>query len=242
MDSIQETISQLATSFKERMDNFEGELQKGNPSSSNISSLSAEFATFKVFTINTLKVLQHQIELLQQSTDNIEMHSRRKILLLHGIIENKQEDIAAVITKLVVSKLKVDDFSPENIRRCHRMGKPPTSSKKPRPILVKLCDMTVRNKIWSAKAKLKGSGVTVSEFLTKMRHNTFMQARKRFGISKCWTQNGTIFVVGSDDIRHRVNLLSDLNNIPLQPRDEPHSNKDASVATKPRKAATSSRK
>ncbi|KAJ0180205.1 hypothetical protein K1T71_003609 [Dendrolimus kikuchii] len=240
MDSLQDTMSQLVTSFKQRMDNFEGELQKGH-SSTTLSSLAAEFSTFKVFTLNTLKVLQSQIELLQQSTDNMEMYSRRKILLIHGVKEDKQEDLVDIVSKLVISKLKLDDFSREHIRRCHRMGKPPSTSKKPRPILLKLSDISLRNLVWSAKSKLKGSGVTVSEFLTKMRHNTFMEARKRFGISKCWTQNGTIFVTAADDNRFRIKQLSDLDNIAL-PREDPQSNKDAPAATKTRRAATTSKK
>lgn len=241
MDALQETMSQLVTSFKQRMETFESELQKGHSSTTTLSSLSAEFYSFKTFTLNTLKVLQQQIELLQHSTDNLEMYSRRKFLLLHGVSEEKKEDITTVVTKLVVTKLKIEGFCLKDISRCHRMGKPP-SSKKPRPILLKLSDITVRNNIWSAKSKLKGSGVTVSEFLTKLRHNIFMQARKRFGVSRSWTQSGTIFVLDAEDARHRIKQLAELDNIiPLQ-REDSQSNKDATATTKTRRAATTSKK
>lgn len=193
----------------------------------------------KTFMLNTVKVLQQQIDLLQQSTEHIEMHSRRKVLLLHGITEDKAENVAALVSKVVISKLKIDGFKAENIRRCHRMGKAPLSSGKPRPILFKLCDTTVRNKIWMAKTKLKGTGVTLSELLTKNRHNLFMQARQRFGISKCWTQNGIIFVSGPDNTRHRINQLTDLNKIVLPVIDVPQASKEAPVT---RKAASTVRK
>ncbi|XP_026733623.1 uncharacterized protein LOC113497968 [Trichoplusia ni] len=75
---------------------------------------------------------------------------------------------------------------------------------KPRPILLKLRDAEVRDRIWFEKTKLKGSGITLSEFLTKTRHDAFMMAREKFGISNCWTQRGEVFVLGADGTKRRV--------------------------------------
>ncbi|CAH2096631.1 unnamed protein product [Euphydryas editha] len=55
---------------------------------------------------------------------------------------------------------------------------------------------------------------TPSEFLTKVRHNAFLVARERARINKCWTREGTIFVVTSEVTRHRAECMADLDEIP----------------------------
>ncbi|CAF4803213.1 unnamed protein product [Pieris macdunnoughi] len=54
---------------------------------------------------------------------------------------------------------------------------------KPRPVLIKLREHCDKDKIWLPKSGLKGTGITISEFLTKTRHYLFMAARRHFGIS-----------------------------------------------------------
>lgn len=211
--SVQHMIGEL----KNRMEYFEGELQKNHTTQApNISSLAAEYASFKEFTMNTLRALQSQIELTARSIDQLEMRGRRKILLLHGVPEEQNENTAAVVMRVVTGNLKVQQLSRDDISRCHRMGR--SSSNRPRPILFKLRDVVVRDKIWFAKTNLKNSGITLSEFLTKARHEVFMKARQCFGVTKCWTREGNVYVVGPDGDRHRINWLGDLNAIAGQPQ------------------------
>ncbi|XP_026745500.1 uncharacterized protein LOC113506863 [Trichoplusia ni] len=104
----------------------------------------------------------------------------------------------------MLEHVKIADFpTVAAVRRCHRMGRNNNGSK-PRPILLKLRDVEVRDRIWFEKTKLKGSGITLSEFLTKTRHDAFMMAREKFGISNCWTRRGEVFVLGADGTKRRV--------------------------------------
>ncbi|KAJ0181493.1 hypothetical protein K1T71_003578 [Dendrolimus kikuchii] len=223
MDANQKAFAELCTMFTERMEAFEGELKNATPCNS-LATLAADFLTFKSFFLKSLQSLQDQMLKLSQSVDNLEMRSRRKILLLHGVPEEQQEDTADVIKNIVLTKFKLPDFKVDHISRCHRMGKYTATQSRPRPILFKLIDVSIRSKIWMAKTKLKGSGVTVSEFLTKyrhdlfmrMRHNVFLAARHKFGINKCWTREGSVYVVSVDGSRHRINSLSDLRKIPQE--------------------------
>lgn len=57
MEALLEAMSQVEWVFKERMDGFERELQKGTFINQFISFISC-IATFKAFIFNTLKVLQ----------------------------------------------------------------------------------------------------------------------------------------------------------------------------------------
>ncbi|KAJ0171014.1 hypothetical protein K1T71_013213 [Dendrolimus kikuchii] len=47
------------------------------------------------------------------------------------------------------------------------------------------------------------------------RHDLFMRARQEFGISKCWSRDGNIYVVGQDGSRHSISRIEDLSEINL---------------------------
>lgn len=211
MDALQNTISQLSTNFMQRMEQFEGELQKGTSSSFTLTTLAADFASFKTFILGSLHSLQDQLHLITQSVDLLEMRTRKKILLIHGIPEERHEDVESVVMKTINDKLKLDEFQPSDINRCHRMGKT-SSGGKPRPILLKLRDISMRNSIWFAKTSLKGTGITLSEFLTKARHSLFMQARKQLGITKCWTRDGAVYTLNPDGTKCRIDTPDMLDN------------------------------
>ncbi|KAJ0169188.1 hypothetical protein K1T71_015315 [Dendrolimus kikuchii] len=214
MEAIQESQAEIMMMFQQRMAQFENDLKNSSGSSqgsSNIASLSSEFSTFKNFVTQALGNLQRQIELLFQNIDRIEMHTRRKILLVHGVPESK-EDLAKSVVKVLQEHLKVPSFSEAAIRRCHRMGRQ-HEAKKPRPILVKFQEMSTRNDIWFSKTSLKGTGITISEFMTKHRHGIFIAARQKFGIGKCWTRDGLVYVLGPDGTQHRINSLAELSSI-----------------------------
>lgn len=224
------------------MSQFEGELQQLSSPSPDIANLASQFGTFKVFILQSLNNLQKQVEMLSQNVDHLEMHTRRKILLLHGLPEENDEDTAKVVVKLVTKQLKISNFNSEHIRRCHRMGQ--SESKKQRPILVKFNDLSMKNQIWFSKTHLKGSGITVSEFLTKMRHDLFLAARRKFGINKCWTRDGNVYVVSSEGVRTRVNTLGDLNSIPKLQSEapKPSTAKPSAVPPPKSKRPTAARK
>ncbi|KAF9811198.1 hypothetical protein SFRURICE_002567 [Spodoptera frugiperda] len=74
-------------------------------------------------------------------------------------------------------------------------------------------DVDTRDKVWYNKTKLKGTGITISEFLTKTRHQVFMAARNKFGVANCWTKAGHIYVLGPDGVRHRIASLTELRAI-----------------------------
>lgn len=207
---METTILDMQKYFEERMAKFELDLQK--KSSSSTGSLAEEFATFKSFVLQTLKSFSQQLEAVARKVDNIEMHSRRNMVLLHGVEEKKDEETDAVVAEVVKQHLKLDSFTAADIKRCHRMGRQ-TSNKKPRPILIKLRSSSIRDSVWFSKTKLKGSGITLSEFLTRSRHTAFMAAREKFGVTKAWTRQGFVYVLGTDGQRHRISSLGDLDRV-----------------------------
>ncbi|XP_059046972.1 uncharacterized protein LOC131842463 [Achroia grisella] len=212
MDALQGTFFSMMEQLNEKIQN---DLQKIStaPSTtpSTVSSITANFAVFQTFVTSTFCNLQQQLELLANQMDQFEMRSRRKILLLHGVQESSGSNTSQDVVKVVADKLKIPGFTVVNISRCHRVGR--TSGDKPRPILVKFSDLALRNKIWFAKTGLKDTGITVSEFLTKGRHEAFMCARRHFGIKKCWTRDGFVFIAGDDGTKHRITTITEVNKL-----------------------------
>ncbi|CAD0204874.1 unnamed protein product [Chrysodeixis includens] len=212
MEALQETLSGMMTMFQSRMSNFEAELKKSTGTTYSTDTLAEDFILFKKFVVESLSCLQQQMKSLAQGMDNLEMRGRRKMLLIHGVAEQAKEDTVQLVAEVVRCHLKLADFSTTNVGRCHRMGRQAGTSK-PRPIVCKLRDVGVRDSIWFAKTKLKGTGITVSEFLTTNRHQLFMAARDKVGVNRCWTKQGHIYVLGADGSRQRLRTTEDLVKI-----------------------------
>lgn len=172
-----------------------------------LASLSREFNDFKCLSWQTLKILKTQTELLLQGLDRHETASRRKVLLFHGLAESKEVDIEDKILHILTDQLKLSDITSEHISACHRLG---SNSNKPRPVLVRFQNYKHRSMVWSSKASLKSTGVTVSEFLTKTRHEVFVGARKHFGVKQSWTSEGKIVILLPDKSRRKIELMSEL--------------------------------
>ncbi|KAG7302625.1 hypothetical protein JYU34_012572 [Plutella xylostella] len=210
MENIKESIAEMMGQLNVRMASFEAQMNKA-PASPSATGLATEFAAFRSFTVSAFNMLQKQVEMLARGMDHLDMRSRRKILLVHGIPEAKKEDVASTAVRVIAQHVAGPElFCTDDIARSHRMGR---IGDKPRPILVKFKDLALRNNVWFAKAKLKGSGVTLSEFLTKPRHEAFMQARQRVGVKQCWTRDGCVVVLGADGKQHRIVSLAELDQV-----------------------------
>ncbi|KAG7300575.1 hypothetical protein JYU34_014870 [Plutella xylostella] len=216
MDTLKQSLADLSTHFSTSMAAFQEGLQNSQVTPST-ERLAADFATFRAFILTALESLQQQVTLMAQQMDRQEMHSRRKMLLLHGVKEEKDEDTAAVVVKVMGDHLKASaSFNASDISRCHRKGR--LVGDKPRTILVKFKNVATRDQIWFGKTGLKGSGMILSEFLTKPRHDAFMAARQRVGVSRCWTRNGVVVVQSPDGKQHRVATLGELDKVcPAKP-------------------------
>ncbi|XP_061713066.1 uncharacterized protein LOC133521947 [Cydia pomonella] len=210
MDSLKQSMAEMTETFNTRMAGFQKLIEKAAPNNPTIASVSAEFHTFKLFIKTTLEAMQKQIQLLSMQLDQQDMRSRRKMLLLHGVPEAEQESTLSLVELLnghLEEKLTVND-----VKRCHRLGQPRKNIN--RCILVKFSDVSVRNSVWFDKKRLKGSGVTLSEFLTKPRHEVFMAARERLGVRRCWTRDGNVYVLDAADKRHCVTSVAEVEQFP----------------------------
>ncbi|XP_048487389.1 uncharacterized protein LOC125490924 [Plutella xylostella] len=230
MDSIKKSMEELKDLFNVQMSVFHDEVLQKSPQTPTITGLAAQFTSFRTFMMSALGSLQQQVDMLARAADEQETRTRRKMLLIHGIKEAAKENTTAVVLKVVAERLGDPELlCKEDVRQCHRMGR--SMGDKPRPILLKLKDVPLRNSLWYSKTKLKGTGVTMSEFLTKPRHDAFLAARERVGVSRCWTRDGSIFVLDPEGKRHRVVTTSELNAV-CPPTSKAYDNSKQSTSSK----------
>ncbi|KAJ8721064.1 hypothetical protein PYW08_006529 [Mythimna loreyi] len=208
-------VEELSSTFASRMTQYEEELKNATSEASHktISSLSRDFIEFKGLVWKTLSSLKAQMELLVLGLDRHEMASRSKILLLHGLSEDKGADSLASVLSITSKNLEMASVTAKDITSCHRLG---SNTSKPRPILIRFESRIVRNEVWRSKTKLKGSGLTLSEFLTKPRHEIFVNARKRFGLHKCWTSDGKIIIQISANTRKKIESAGEYRELVAQ--------------------------
>lgn len=197
----------------DKMTDFEVRLQKATSVSpiegTDLPILSRDFAQFKALVWKALSNIKAQTELLALGLDRHETFLRRKTLLIHGVAETKEEKLYEVVNKLVTHKMQVE-LTTNDLQTCQRLGPAAETRKKPRAILVRFRDLDSRRAAWDAKTLLKGTGITISEFLTKTRHKVFTEARQRFGIRNCWSADGRIIVLLPDKTRRRIESEAEL--------------------------------
>ncbi|KAI5642134.1 sperm tail domain-containing protein [Phthorimaea operculella] len=184
MEQIKESMEFLAASVHSRMAAFEEELKKDPTKKDTVNSIATEFQSFRTFVVASLGALQKQIGMLTDDLDAMEMRTRRKMLLLHGVPEEKDEDTIAVVVTVVNEHLSLPELNTKT-----------------------------RDDAWMHKVGLKGTGITVSEFLTPRRHRLFKAAHLKFGVTKCWTREGRIIYLAPDGKRHTISSRQHLETL-----------------------------
>lgn len=227
LDDIVNMITTRMASIEERLDKA---TSSSEPVHTDVTTLSREFVDFKTFVWKTLTLYKSQLEFLSLGHERHEIYLRKKVLLFHGVPDAKTEKIHDVIKKVIVDQVGISEFTGDSVQSCFRLG---NNTNKPRPVLIRFKDLELRQLIWDNKTSLKGSGITISEFLTKSRHNIFMEARRHFGMHNCWSSDGKIVILLPDKSRRKVELNSELQSLITQfPQQKPQVSAHTSSSTK----------
>lgn len=179
-NTFKEEVSGKIAGMEEKMDQLSSELGSVK---SELSSVKADNASLK----------EAIIELASQ-VDRNEQHSRSECLLLHGVPEKKgssPENSKLVFAAEITSKVGVK-MSEANIKRAHRFG-PPRNDGKPRPIIARFWNSSLRNDVYRNKKNLRGKNIFITENLTKMRMNLQKKAIADYGKENVWSMEGRIY-------------------------------------------------
>lgn len=117
-------MAEMAQSFNASMAEFRKDLQIASTSpSSNVSHIAAQFTAFRSFVLCALESLQAQIEAISGQYDQMEMRTRKKMLLIHGVPEDKGISGLVTVSQLLSKHLDIPDISDDTISRCQRFGR-----------------------------------------------------------------------------------------------------------------------
>lgn len=211
LDDIRSAQKNLEECFHKKMGELEAQIQCAGPAKDTVAKIAEEFRSFRELMFGVLGLLKQQIMECSRVVDGLESRSRRKALIFTGFAEADKEDCRALVLDVLRNRLALPDITASSIKVCHRLG---ASSKGPtisRPILVRFSNVDLRSTVWKAKSALKGSTVTVKEFLTRSRQTVFSRARLHFGMPAVWTQDGFIVIRSPDGTRHKICSLEELN-------------------------------
>ncbi len=153
-------------------------------------------------------------------------------LRILGLDEIEGEDVIVRLINFAKEQMKIL-INPSDINAT-RMGARQPYSEKPRNILVKFQDQTLRNILYQKRKILRNQTkqIFINEHLTTRRSYLFYQARqmrkqhKLFGV---WTQSGNVLVkVRMDSTPQEVNNIDDLK---VLINDSSSANSDTDIET-----------
>ncbi|XP_063385000.1 uncharacterized protein LOC134671160 [Cydia fagiglandana] len=211
LSKLQKEMNSMKELFNSRMATFENSISTQAPAPPAVRD---DFNSFKDFIGKMVSGLQNQMDIVLKTLEEMETRSRAGILLLHGVPEAEGEIAPSKVTDICQNRLQLSDITTNSFVSCHRLGKNKAASK-PRAILIKFSCSRTRDVVWAAKKLLKGSGFTLSEFLTNTRHAVFLEARRIYGVKGSWTSDGRIVVVCPDGSRHKITTMDELRALPL---------------------------
>lgn len=228
LDNIESAQRSLEESFNRRMAELEAQLNSGGPAKDTVARVAEEFRTFRELIFNMLGLLRRQITECHQLIDTMESRHRRKSLIFMGLPESEGENCSSTILQVVQDRLGVKNISGPDLTICHRIGAP--NKDRHRPILVRFSRFDLRTAVWRVKTSLRGSSISIREFLTKARQTVFSKARQYFGMKCCWTQDGVIVVKTPEGSRHKLMSIEELNVLMEKHPRAPNNNKTTATS------------
>ena len=116
--------------------------------------------------------------------DRQEQYLRRNYILIHSITETQDENTDDISLRTINKHLQLE-LTEKELDRTHRIGNPKSGNKRPRPIIVKFARYNIRRKIFVYEKRLKNSGISITESLTKGRMNFFK--KQKTNLDNAWT-------------------------------------------------------
>ena len=222
IEGVKNEISQLRSEMEkltdramERMDKIESDVfdLKANQDrlGSEITKLQEENTSLRS-QLNQQKIDLANCKFVENEA---EQHGRSWNVRVFGIKEGGQgkvettADCVTKVTTLFTEKLGVA-VTGEDIEVAHRTGKPGTG--RARPIIVRFYSRQKKKSVLENRRKLKQTGVTVAEDLTKLNYNLLMKASKHSAALTAWSSNGNILVKAKNGNVVKIDIKTNLEN------------------------------
>lgn len=222
-----DTLGKTMNEFEQRLDSLLAKHSNGNSNNElpvQLEELKSDFLSFKAEATQTIAEITSDIRSIKvqlndtsNELDELNQYSRRNCLLVHGIPETPNENVDALVLKVLNENLKLTNINLIHIDRCHRIGAPKRSTASvvregKRAIIIKFTSYRFRNEVWKSKKLLKGTQILITESLTPRRQKILKLCKDRFGFRQVWSQDGRI-VVFHNNRRFTITSEEDLQKI-----------------------------
>lgn len=214
-------ISELSKHFQEEMGKFRAEMcqkvaEEENPAPGDLYSRFNNFEKVINHEISTLRV---EISSLNSRLDDVESkfeiqlrRQNRNKLIIHGVNDVRSESVEQLVEKTINAlnssskngQICIDRI---DIGDCYRVGK--INSTYRRPVVVEFIYVLKRNAVFQCKSSLKGTDISISEFLTKRTYHLYQEVRKTHK-RDCWTMNGLIYVK-HNNVKKLIKSVDDIH-------------------------------
>lgn len=161
-----------------------------------------------------ISLLEKDNAALHAKIDSLEQYTRRNSIRIFGVHEESNENTLNVVKSIFSDTLKAADTLTW-IDRCHRIRNKNqlATFNRPAAIIVKFSSYHAKQIINNNKKLLKGSGISINDDLTRLRHNLYREAVKKVGRRNAWVFDGNIFAK-SNGTRFSINTADDLQRFP----------------------------
>lgn len=124
------------------------------------------------------------IRKIDKRVDTLEQYLRRCSLRFFCLEHPSAHNVSEVVHEIISEKLKITNVSVNDFEDCHRVND--------KTILVKFKSHDIKQMVYGAKTKLRGTQYVIREDLTTTRHRAVLAAVKKFGPKNVWTIDGKI--------------------------------------------------
>uniref|UniRef100_A0A1Y1MUD8 L1 transposable element RRM domain-containing protein n=1 Tax=Photinus pyralis TaxID=7054 RepID=A0A1Y1MUD8_PHOPY len=152
-------------------------------------SIEKKLEDFKIQTEGRLNNLKKENVKLATELDELKQYSRRNNIRVFGIPETSGENVEDKFLSVTKDRMSIV-LMPNEIERCHRIGK--KINNKPRPVIIKFMSYKTKALLYLNKKLLKGTGITLREDLTSDRAKLYKLAVDKYGFNNVWTYDGVI--------------------------------------------------
>ena len=172
---------------------------------------------------NANETLRQDLLNLDSTIEELEQYGRRTTLRFHNV-PMKVTDLQCtdkLIVKLVKGKMKVVNFTEDDINRSHIIGEINDEGKG--QIICRLRNWKLKNLLYQSKRFLKDNSdkIFVTEDLTRYRQTIIRELnklKKANRVNSFWTLDGRIFVKTTyESPKQLIKCIDDIKNLDLAP-------------------------
>ena len=170
----------------------------------------------RTILVEEARQLRVVCNILQGQNNDLEQYTRRNNIRIFGVRETarfeKSEDTTREVEK-IIRKLNILNLNATCIDVAHRIGQQRPASD--RAILVRLTSHKAQSKILSARRTLKGTGIVITEDLTRANSARYHRIREMPRVYQAWTKFGDTYVKldGKEGRVVKINKQSSLQEV-----------------------------